>query len=128
MLDFGQFINETKESDIREFVREVYEELNIDAFNRVSDKFNLKKRQITKKQTEEIKDIYNRLLSLTTEIIVDNMGIFREYDNFRLGEQVIDEKGEKYTIDKFGENDNFYDQDKQKFINLDKVKKYGSDI
>lgn len=111
MKPFDKFINEQLHTDteIYEFVKETYNDYLSDIFNVFINKYDMSK-NITEKQIDKREQLLNELIDLTVEILTYNKSTLKKGD-------VVSDNEDIFTINNFGENDNFYDDNSQKFIN-----------
>lgn len=121
--------NKTTETDIREFLKEEFENSINNIFLKASSEFGVDKNDISEKEKEKITSIKKELVEVYSKIVIDNISNFDktwecEDEKIIEGDTVIDKKTkEKYFVSRFGESNNFYDENKKKYISLDDVVK-----
>jgi hypothetical protein len=129
---FIQYIKENNtvtETDIREYIREEWNIAKDNIFVKVGAQFPLDNNDIAKDKLTKVDDLVNQLIDLYTNITIDNISNFNKTwetseDKIEEGDTVIDkESGEEFFVSRFGANNNFFDNEKSRFISLDSVKK-----
>lgn len=134
---YQQFLNENKELtteiEIREFLKEECNDLFKELFNKISDRFPMDNIHIiddeNNENTKHINELKYDLIETLIDIVIENI---KDFDKtWEKSEEVIDvgdtvysiESGKEYFVSRFGSNNNFYDNNKHVFIDLDSVKK-----
>ncbi len=128
---FKDFLNESNsptESDIREFIKEEWESARDYITNQVSLKFPIEGDIITPDKKEEVDGLITKLVEIYVKMSADKITNFEKTwvlpkDKIEVGDTVENESGEKFIVDKMGENNDFYDEEKKKYISLSSVKK-----
>lgn len=112
------------EIEIIEYSKEMCEYYINEIFKEYTDKYNFVDNELTKDFEDRKLKIVEQLVSLSVDYISDNIENDYDYDNdYNTGDIVKDENDEQYTISWFGEDNTFYDNDKETFINLNDVNK-----
>ncbi len=134
---YSEYVNEnnelTTEIEIREFLKEECNDLFKELFNKISDKFPMDNINISDNSDDEnlkdVKKLKHDLIEKLIDIVIDNIKDFdktweKPEDTIDVGDTVYSiETGDEYYVSRFGSNNNFYDNNKHVFVNLDSVKK-----
>ena len=134
---YSEYVNEnnelTTEIKIREFLQEECNDLFKELFNKISDKFPMDNINISDNSDDEnlkdVKKLKHDLIEKLIDIVIDNIKDFdktweKPEDTIDVGDTVYSiETGDEYYVSRFGSNNNFYDNNKHVFVNLDSVKK-----
>ena len=124
-----EYITENKkisESDIEEFIREEWDIAKDNIFLKISTKFPLDSKKISDDQQIIIDKLINKLIEIYSDVVIDNISTFDKSwdkaDKIKEGDIVVDSDGVEYFVSRFGDSNNFYDSEKNKFVSLDEVK------
>jgi hypothetical protein len=129
---FNEYVNEnvsTTETDIREYLREQWDIARNNIFIKMGGEFPIENNKIGDEDKLIIDGLINKLVEVYANIAIDNIPSFNktwihEDDKIVEGDTVEDvESGEVFFVSRFGSNNNFFDNNKNVFINLDRVKK-----
>lgn len=129
---FNEYVNEnvsTTETDIREYLREQWDITRNNIFIKMCGEFPIENNKIADEDNLKIDELINKLVEVYANIAIDNIPSFNktwvhEDDKIVEGDTVEDiESGEVFFVSRFGSNNNFFDNNKNVFINLDRVKK-----
>lgn len=129
---FNEYVNEnvsTTETDIREYLREQWDIARNNIFIKMCGEFPIENNKIADEDNLKIDELINKLVEVYANIAIDNIPSFNktwvhEDDKIVEGDTVEDiESGEVFFVSRFGSNNNFFDNNKNVFINLDRVKK-----
>ena len=134
---YTDYINEntefTTENQIREFLKEECNELFKELFDNIANRFPMDKIDIFDNIDEEnfkyIEKIKYSLIEKLIDIVIENVKDFdktweKPENTINVGDTVYSiESGEEFFVSRFGSNNNFYDNNKHRFISLDSVNK-----
>jgi len=132
---YNEFIAENNnlvnETDIREFLKEETSLMIKDLFGKVSDKFPMDNMELAEdsESFKKINKLQHDLIETTIDIVIENTKDFdKTWENpddvIQVGDFVIhNDSGEEYFVSRFGETNNFYDDEKKSFIELEDVTK-----
>lgn len=132
---YNEFILENNnlvtETDIREFLKEETSSMVKDLFSKVSDRFPMDNMELSEDEEsfKEINKIQHDLIETIIDIVIENIKDFdKTWENpdekIELGDTVIhNDSGEEYFVSRFGSTNNFYDDEKKSFIELEDVTK-----
>jgi hypothetical protein len=123
--------NLVSEVEIREFLKEETSLMIKDLFGKVSNKFPMDNMELAEdtESFKKINEIQGELIETVIDIVIENIKDFNKtWENpdttITLGDSVIhNDSGEEYFVSRFGETNNFYDDDKKVFIELEDVSK-----
>jgi hypothetical protein len=123
--------NLVSETDIREFLKEETTLMIKDLFAKVSDKFPMDNMDLSEdnESFKKINKIQNELIETTIDIVIENVKDFNKtWENpdvkIELGDTVVhNDSGDEYFVARFGETNNFYDDEKKVYVDLDNVTK-----
>ena len=119
------------EPEIREFLKEETSLMIKDLFNKVSNKFPMDNMDLSEdnESFKKINKIQHELIETAIDIVIENVKDFNKtWDNpdtkIEVGDTVVhNDSKEEYFVARFGETNNFYDDEKKTYIQLDNVTK-----
>ena len=121
------------ETDIREYLREEFDIAKTNIFVKLGNEFPLDNNKMDDANEEKIDNLINQLVEIYASIAISNISNFEKTwvsDDEKIieGDTVEDkESGEIFFVSRLGDNNNFYDNNKHRFISLDNVKKINND-
>jgi hypothetical protein len=136
---YNEFISENNklvtETEIREFLKEETSLMIKDLFSKVSNKFPMDNMELAEDTDsfKKINEIQHDLIETVIDIVIENIKDFDKTwenpdDKIELGDIVIhNDSGEEYFVSRFGSSNNFYDDEKKTFIELEDVTKKKED-
>lgn len=77
MLKFFQYITENNidELELREYIKEIYNEKIEEIFNNLTDKYSFLTKDVSKPQSLEYSNHLKSLIELTVNIVLKNKGV-----------------------------------------------------
>jgi hypothetical protein len=136
---YNEFISENNnlvtETEIREFLKEETSLMIKELFNKISNKFPMDNMELAEDTDsfKKINELQHDLIETTIDIVIENIKDFdKTWENpddiINVGDTVIhNDSGEEYFVSRFGSTNNFYDDEKRTFIELEDVTKKKED-